>query len=109
VLRTALLAIALLGSGAAAAQTAPASRPTPPPVAAPNPATTAKLSTESLVSELLADAKAKDVLNKHVPHIVSSPQLGLVMGMKFSELQQFPEAALTPEIVTAIDADLAKL
>ena len=99
------LAAGLSMSGAAVAQTA---APAAPAVAAAAPAAS-KLSTQSTVSQLMADEKAKAVLTKHVPQIVNSPQLPLAMEMTFSDLQQFPEAALTPELVKAIDADLAKL
>ena len=104
-----VLAAGLAVAGAAVAQTAApqAAVPAPPPVAAP--AKAAKLSSESTVSQLMADEKAKGVLTKHVPHIVNSPQLPLAMEMTFSSLVQFPEAALTPELIKAIDADLAAL
>jgi hypothetical protein len=98
------LAAGLAVAGAAVAQTAV---PAPPAVAAA--AKPAKLSSESTVSQLMASEKAKAVLTKHVPHIVNSPQLPLAMEMTFSSLIQFPEAALTPELIKAIDADLAKL
>lgn len=105
-----ILLAGMLAAGSATAQADPHAghTPAPPPVAAA-PAAKAKLTTESTVSALMADEKAKAVLTKHVPHIVSSPQLPLAMEMTFSSLQQFPEAALTPELIKAIETDLAKL
>ena len=102
------LVAGLLATSAAVAQT-PAAPAATPAAATPAAPAAGKLSTQSTVSELLGDEKAKAVLTKHVPQIVSSPQLPLAMEMKFVDLQQFPEAQLTPEIVKAIDADLAKL
>lgn len=100
------LVAGLLVASTAAAQTAAPATPAAPATAAP---AAGKLSTQSTVAELMGNEKAKAVLTKHVPHIVSSPQLSLAMEMQFAALQNFPEAALTPELIKAIDADLAKL
>jgi para-nitrobenzyl esterase len=107
---------------AAAALAGAASAQTPAPAAAPahdhaammaaqaKPAAAAgKLSTASTVRELMGNPAAKAVLEKHTPAIVASPELELAMDMKFADLQAFPQAQLTPELVAAIDADLGKL
>jgi para-nitrobenzyl esterase len=108
VLRIAALTLGLLAATVAVAQT-PAAPAPETPVHAHAHVHAAKLSVGSTVSDLLASPAAKAVLEKHVPNIVKDERLGMVMGLPFRDLQQFPEAQLTPEIIAAVEADLAKL
>lgn len=68
----------------------------------------AKLSADSTMGALMDNAKAKEVLTKHLPDIVSNPQMEQAKDMTLRSLQQFAPA-ITDDKLKAIDADLAKI
>ncbi|WP_322404637.1 hypothetical protein [Massilia luteola] len=68
-----------------------------------------KLSSESLVSDLLDEPAAKEVLYKHVPALKGNDQMDLARAMPLRALQPYAEDTFTDKILDAIDADLAKL
>ncbi len=63
----------------------------------------------STVREILADERAKAVLEKHMPGATSHPQLPEAMYMTLREVAMYPESGLTPQKLQAILDDLAKL
>lgn len=68
-----------------------------------------KLSSDSTVGELLEYAPAKAVLAKHIPAMVSNPQIEMASGMTLRSLQAYSSDVLTDAKLAEIDADLAKL
>jgi hypothetical protein len=96
------LAVAILamtaGVGVAQAQT---------PAAA---AAAGGFSTESsTIADLLASPAAKAVLEKHIPDIVSNPQISQAGTMTLKGIQQYAPDALTDDKLSKIDADLKKI
>ena len=77
------------------------------PAAAPAAATYTTASTT--IGALLDDPAAKQVLVKHLPNLAGSPQIEMARGMTLKDTQQFAPNMVTDEVLTKIDADLAKL
>ena len=108
---------ASLGAGAALAQPAAApSAAATPAAAAPAaaaPAAAGKLSSKSPLLTVLKDAKAKEVLKKHIPQVVDFVDANgadmIPPEMTIADLVQIAEAGVTADMVTAIDKDLASL
>ena len=69
----------------------------------------AKFSIETPIESLVADAKAKAVLEKHLPGIDQHPAYGQFKTMSLKALQPFSQGAITPEMLEKIAADLAEL
>jgi hypothetical protein len=95
------------------AYTAAAQAPAPAPAAATTKASAScvkqKLSSESLVSELLDEPAAKDVLYKHVPELKGNDQFDMARAMPLRAIQPYAEETFSDKVLEAIDADLAKL
>lgn len=73
------------------------------------PAASAALTTAATpLGDLLDNHAARAVLDKHVPEMVSSPQIEMARGMTLKSLQAYAPN-LTDEKLAAIDADLAAL
>lgn len=91
--------------------TVAAQAPAPAPVAQQTSATCVKqkLSSESLVSELLDEPAAKEVLYKHVPELKGNDQFDMARSMPLRALQPYAEETFTDKVLDAIDVDLAKL
>ena len=64
---------------------------------------------DSTLRQVLADPKAKAVLEKHVPGMSNHPLLGMAMGMSLKMVASFPQAGISPDKYKAILDDLAKL
>lgn len=60
----------------------------------------------SRVRELMADDRAKAVVEKYLPGASSHPQLPMAMDMTLKELSWYPEAGLSQDKLKAIVADL---
>jgi hypothetical protein len=99
--------LALSMATGAVAQTAPA--PAAKPAAASAAPAADKLSTNSLVGDILDNPKAKAVLVKHVPEIGKDDQIEQARGMALRDLQQYAPDTFTDETLKKIDADLAAL
>jgi len=67
------------------------------------------LTVESKLSELLADSRSKEVVEKHLPGISTHPMLGMIQGMTLNQIMPLSGGQITPEAVQAIAADLEKL
>lgn len=61
------------------------------------------------IERLVADAKAKAVLEKHLPGIDQHPAYGQFKTMSLKALQPFSQGAITPESLEKIAADLAAI
>ncbi len=81
-----------------------------PPLAAPATqwAPEAKLSLDSLLGDLLRDPRARAILEKHLPTLTSSSQIGLASQTSLRAMQPYlPE--MSDEVARAIEAELAAL
>lgn len=68
----------------------------------------AKLSIESSsVEQLLSDAKAKAVVEKHIPGISEHPSYDMFKGMTLVQLKPFSEGQITDDTLKAIKSELA--
>ncbi len=63
----------------------------------------------STVGQLMADPRAKAVLDKHVPGASTHPQRHDAWHMTLGEVAGYPEAGLTKETLQALVAELAML
>ncbi|WP_300578241.1 hypothetical protein [Phenylobacterium sp.] len=66
-----------------------------------------KLSVETTpVAELMADEKAKAVLEKHIPGIGAHPSYDMFKGMTLVELKPYSEGQITDDTLAAIKSEL---
>jgi hypothetical protein len=63
----------------------------------------------STLKDLLADPKAKAVIEKHFPGFASNPQLQMAMGMTLKQVQPFSRGAITDDKLKAVEEDLKKI
>lgn len=66
------------------------------------------LSTDSMVSDLLGDPRARAILEREVPGLVDSPQIGMASQMTLRALQPFMPQTLTDEALDRIESALAR-
>lgn len=77
---------------------------------APNPSTLAKYSTaDTDLGTLLDDPAAKAILVKHLPQLVSNPQIEQGRSMTLKQLQGYAADVVTDEALKKIDDDLARI
>jgi hypothetical protein len=99
---TLIAAVALTGLAPAAfAQTAPA----PAPAAA----TTAKFNLDTPIEALVADAKAKAVLDADLPGVTTHPSYDMFKGMSLRAVQPMSGGKLTDEQLKKVETDLAAI
>jgi len=67
------------------------------------------LTTESKLSELLADERSKKAVEKHLPGISTHPMLGMIQNMTLDQIMPLSQGQITPQAIQAISEDLAKL
>jgi len=60
----------------------------------------------STLKDLMADPKAKAVLDKQFPGFSSNPQLQMAMGMTLKQIQPFSRGAITDEKLKLVEEDL---
>jgi hypothetical protein len=63
----------------------------------------------SSLKDLLADPKAKVILEKHFPGFSGNPQLQMAMGMTLKQIQPFSQGAITDEKLKLVEQDLKKI
>jgi len=99
-MKTALFAAlaAVTLTPAAVAQTAPA------PAAA-----SAKFSLETPIQDIVADPKAKAVLETNLPGISTHESYEMFKGMSLNQLSSYAADKLTPEVLAKTEKDLAAL
>jgi len=66
-------------------------------------------SLNSTIREIMADERAKAIVDKHLPGASTHPQLAAALDMTVREVSYYPESGLTPQKLAAIAADLEKL
>ena len=64
---------------------------------------------DSKVGELLDNEAARKVLDNHMPAFSSNPQLAMAKNFSLTTVAGFSGGKITPEMLAAIEADLAKL
>ena len=95
----ALAAVTLVPAAAAQTGTAPA------PAAAAAAAT--KFNLDTPVQDLVADAKAKAVLEANLPGISTHESYEMFKGMSLKQLSAYAADKLTPEVLAKTEKDLA--
>nr|WP_294813427.1 hypothetical protein [uncultured Sphingomonas sp.] len=98
-------ALAFLAPGAFA-QTAPAPAVAP---AAAAPAAAAKFSLDTPIEALVADAKAKAVLDADLPGVTTHPSYDMFKGMSLRAVQPMSDGKLTDEMLKKVETDLAAI
>ncbi len=63
----------------------------------------------SLVKDIMADAQARAVVEKHLPGVTAHPQLYEALYMTLGEVAAFPQAGISRQTIQAILDDLAAL
>jgi len=64
---------------------------------------------DSTINDILANEKAKAVVEKYVPGFTTHPQLAMVKSMSLKAVALFPEADISPDKLAAIIEDLSKI
>ena len=113
-LTLALAALAGLGSAATLAQNstapaAPAPAATPASAATTAPAAPVAFSLDTPVEALMADPRAKAVLDARLPTLATHPAYNMIKAMNLRQVQPHSQGLITDEILTAIAADLAAI
>ena len=67
------------------------------------------MSIESKLGDLLENADAKAILEKHMPGISTHPQIGMGRGFALSMVAKFSGGLITDDMLTKVDADLKAL
>lgn len=66
-------------------------------------------SASSTIRELIADERAKAVIEKHLPGASNHPDLPQAMYMSLREVSYYPESGLTPSKLKEIDEELKQI
>lgn len=61
------------------------------------------------IGDILDNAEAKAVVEKHLPGFSSHPQIDMARGFTLKAVQSFQPDMLTDEVLAKIDADFAAL
>lgn len=101
----ALAAVAL--APAAVAQTTPA--PAPAPAAPATTAVAAKFNLDTPIQDIVADAKAKAVLEADLPGITTHESYEMFKGMSLKQLSSYAADKLTPEVLAKTEKGLAEI
>ncbi|KTF68199.1 hypothetical protein ACNFJ7_12385 [Sphingomonas sp. HT-1] len=101
------LATAVSSPAAMAQQTPPAAAPAPAQAATP--ASAAKFSLDTPIEQLIADPKAKAVLDADLPGVSTHPALDQFKTMSLRAVQPFSNGALTDEMLAKVEKDLAAI
>lgn len=96
---------ALLVPTIAVAQTTPPAAPAAPA----QPAAAAKFTLDTPIGELLADERAKAVLDKDLPGLTQLPQLEMIKGLSLKQLQPYSDGKLTDELLAKTETSLAAI
>lgn len=66
-------------------------------------------SIESKVGELLDNPATKAVLDKHLPELATNPQVAMARNFSLKMVAGFSGGKITPEILEAVNTDLAAI
>jgi type IV secretory pathway VirJ component len=86
-----------------AADPAPAA---PPATAAP---ATRMTTADTSIGDLLDNAAARAVLDKHAPGFTKNEQIDMARGMTLKAIQQYAPDQFSDAVLAKIDADLAQI
>lgn len=100
----AALGLAVLSLGAAVA--VPAAAQTAAPAA---PAAAAAFSLDTPIEALVADARSKAVLDKHLPGIDQHPAFEQFKALSLKALAPYSQGMITDDMLTKVAADLAAI
>ena len=64
---------------------------------------------DSTINDILANEKAKAVVEKYIPGFTTHPELAMVKGMSLKAVASFPEANISSDKLAAIIEDLSKV
>jgi hypothetical protein len=81
-----------------------AAPPTPPKAEAK-----AAFGVDTPISDLVADAKARVVLDRHLPKITENPHYFMIESMTLRQLAPMANGKLTEEVLAKIQAELAAI
>jgi hypothetical protein len=81
---------------------------TVPAFAADAPAAVLSVET-STIGDLLDNPGSKAVLEKHMPAMVSNPQIEMARGMTLKQIQGFAPDQVTDDVLAKVEADLKAL
>lgn len=87
----------------AAAQTTPAAPAAPAAPATP----AAKFNLDTPIQDIVADAKAKAVLDADLPGLTTHESYEMFKGMSLKQLSGYAADKLTPETLAKVEKDLA--
>lgn len=76
---------------------------------APAPAAAAKFSLDTPIEALVADARAKAVLDADLPGVTSHPSYDMFKAMSLRAVQPMSEGKLTDEMLKKVETDLAAI
>jgi hypothetical protein len=66
-------------------------------------------SVDTRLKDLIADARAVEVLRRHFPEHRGNPQVQSVMPYSLREIAMYPEAGISPAKLKAVDEELKAL
>ena len=66
-------------------------------------------SENSKVREVIADERAKTILDKHFPGASTHPQLYMGLDLTLKQVSYYPESGMTPDKLKALVEELAGL
>lgn len=101
-------AMAATGQGAFAQAAAEAMSAAPAPAESPA-CVPEKLSSDSMVGDLLDNAAAKALLIKHVPEMKDNDQIDQARSMSLRSLQAYAAETFTDKVLADLDTDLATI
>ncbi|WP_010546026.1 hypothetical protein [Sphingomonas elodea] len=99
----------LVACAIAAAVISPAMAQQTPAPAAAAPAAAAKFNLDTPIETLIADEKAKAVLDTDIPGLSAHPALDQFKSMSLRAVQPFSQGALTDEMLKKVETDLAAI
>ncbi len=99
--------LAFTATPALAQTAAPAMSPAPAMPAAT--ATTARLSLDTSIETIVADAAGKQVLDTDLPTLTTNERYDMFKSMSLTQLAGMAPDKLTPERLAKVDADLAAI
>ena len=101
----------LLAAPAAFAQNAPAPAPVAAPDSAAAPAAVAatKFNLDTPIEVMVADEKAKAVLDTDLPGLTTHPSYEMFKAMSLRQVQPYSGGKLTDEAMTKVETDLAAI
>ena len=64
---------------------------------------------DSTINDILANEKARAVVEKYIPGFTTHPELAMVKSMSLKAVALFPEANISSDKLAAIIEDLSKI